>query len=202
MQTSSETEKTTRGHGLLEGFLAKKRAKMANKLIPEHLREGKILDIGCGTTPFFLMNTKFQEKFGLDPVLVNPEVKEGVSLKRFDIENDRTLPFEANFFDVVTMLAVFEHIDIDVLPTTLNEIRRVLKPGGVYILTTPCPWSDKLLRTMAKLNLVSKEEINEHKGAYGPRELRRYLKEGGFEEENMKFGYFELYLNNWATVSK
>jgi hypothetical protein len=37
----------TRGFGLLEGFLASKRAQMADRLIPGDLRNGKILDICC-----------------------------------------------------------------------------------------------------------------------------------------------------------
>ncbi|MDP2947815.1 MAG: hypothetical protein Q8N88_06895, partial [Nanoarchaeota archaeon] len=62
-------DKPTRGTGLLEKYLAKKRAHMANKLIPESLRRGRILDVGCGETPFFLLNTKFNEKYGIDPSL-------------------------------------------------------------------------------------------------------------------------------------
>src|SRR5207244_1268129 len=33
----------TRGQGLLEPFLARQRARQANRLIPEHLRAGRIL---------------------------------------------------------------------------------------------------------------------------------------------------------------
>ena len=60
--------KVTRGHGLLERFLARKRACMANQLIPSHLRNGRILDIGCGSFPYFLLNTVFTEKCGLDKI--------------------------------------------------------------------------------------------------------------------------------------
>ncbi len=50
-------DNVTRGYGLLERFLAKKRAKMANEIIPLALRTGRILDIGCGPFPYFLLNT-------------------------------------------------------------------------------------------------------------------------------------------------
>ena len=37
----------TRGSGILEGFLSKKRTEKANSLISKSLTNGKILDIGC-----------------------------------------------------------------------------------------------------------------------------------------------------------
>jgi hypothetical protein len=37
----------------IEGFLAKQRASMANRLISGSHRKGRILDIGCGEWPFF-----------------------------------------------------------------------------------------------------------------------------------------------------
>ena len=191
----------TPGHGLLEKFLAQKRAEMANKLIPEKARNGRILDIGCGTIPFFLLNTKFTEKYGIDPT-VNASNYSGIRVANFDIEEDTTLPFQDNFFDVVTMLAVFEHIEQDKLPGTLKEIKRVLKPGGSFVMTTPCPWSDKLLRLMAKLGLVSKVGIDEHKGAYGHQSIISYLEKVGFQKNNIKAGYFEFYLNSWTCARK
>jgi len=56
----------TRGKGLLEPFLARMRAKTANGLIPDELRSGRILDIGCGSYPYFLSHTAFEEKHALD----------------------------------------------------------------------------------------------------------------------------------------
>jgi hypothetical protein len=41
----------TRGKGFFEPFLARLRAKKANRLITKDLRGGRILDIGCGTFP-------------------------------------------------------------------------------------------------------------------------------------------------------
>ena len=42
----------TRGYGLLEGYLAKKRAETANRLILDKYRCGRILDIGSGSGVF------------------------------------------------------------------------------------------------------------------------------------------------------
>lgn len=149
----------TRGPGLLEEFLAKQRSRMANRLIPSTHRKGRILDIGCGTYPLFLLNTQFSEKYRLDKVVQEDYgtqfQNQKITLINYDIEIEDMLPFESEYFDVVTMLAVFEHIESKRLVELLGEIYRILKPGGMYIMTTPAFWTDSLLRFMAKLRLVS-----------------------------------------------
>ena len=196
----------TRGYGLLESFLAKKRAGMANRLIPPRLRTGRILDIGCGTTPYFLMNTSFHERYGLDKVIQSDEKTisggGGVVLANFDIERAEKIPFEDDCFNVVTMLAVFEHILPERLSAVVEDIRRTLIPGGMYILTTPAWWTDRLLRFMAQLRLVSPAEIEEHKDRYAPRKISSILQQGGFTAENIRTGYFEIGMNIWATAVK
>ena len=57
----------TPGHGLLEKVLAIKRAGLANSLIIKHGARGRILDIGCGVIPLFLISTSLNEKYGTDP---------------------------------------------------------------------------------------------------------------------------------------
>jgi hypothetical protein len=54
---SNPNQHFTRGRGLLEPWLAKMRAQRANRLIPAELRAGRILDIGCGSFPYFLSHT-------------------------------------------------------------------------------------------------------------------------------------------------
>src|ERR1035437_2581193 len=148
----------TRGSGLLEEFLAKKRAKLANSLISKSHRSGRILDVGCGSYPYFLTTTKFKEKYGIDPSVNLSLVEDaGIILKKIKI-NKNTLPFKNDYFDVVTMLAVFEHIEHNDLVAVIKEIRRVLKKDGVLIITTPAPWSDKLLHNMAMVGLISRSE--------------------------------------------
>ena len=190
----------TRGAGILEGFLSTQRAKLANSKIPSKYRKGKILDIGCGTVPYFLLNTKFKEKYGIDYSLQKDKKYKDISLKKESINSG--LPFQSNYFDIVTMLAVFEHIEPDDLQKLLSEIHRVLKKDGLLILTTPCVWTDRLLRFLASLNFVSKEEIEEHKGAYSHKDIKRYLKLGNFKDEDIELGYFELWMNNWAIAKK
>ncbi|MDH4163350.1 MAG: class I SAM-dependent methyltransferase [Nitrospirota bacterium] len=179
---------------------------MANRLIEPGLRKGRLLDIGCGEHPLFLLTTEFSERFGLDQIVdpraIEPFQQAGLTLINHDLHRDEWLPFENERFSVVTMLAVVEHLEERKAMALAREILRVLKPGGTYVLTTPAAWSDRLLRVLASLRLVSPIEIQEHKAAYTPASLRELLKSAGFHPAGVRTGYFELYLNLWATARK
>ena len=189
--------KVTRGSGLFEDFLAKKRAAKANNLLKQSKKE-KILDIGCGSYPYFLLNTNFKDKYGIDPSIKVSAIK-NINFKKLDVTKQK-LPFKDNFFNAVTMLAVFEHLDNKKIPFVLKEINRVLKKDGMLVMTTPAPWSDIILKNMARLSLVSKEEIHEHKHNLNAPIIRNYVAEGGFRKTDN--GYFELGLNMWFTAKK
>jgi SAM-dependent methyltransferase len=47
------------------------------------------------------------------------------------------LPFPDASFDAVTMVETFEHIFLDDRPRALAECRRVLRAGGLLVLSTP-----------------------------------------------------------------
>jgi len=191
----------TRGNGLFEGWLARMRASQANRLVPGKLREGRILDIGCGSYPYFLSHTYFKEKFALDRLDTLESLPE-IHWFNLDINKANYLPYEDNYFSVVSLLAVLEHLDPNKLVVNFREIYRILKPGGRVILTTPAAWSDRLLHWMADLRLVSKEEINEHVYAYTLPLLGWYFGIAGFALGKIQFGYFEFYLNMWAVAVK
>lgn len=195
----------TRGYGVLEGILAKKRANIADKLIPSSHRKGRILDIGCGTYPLFLINTEFADKYALDKCLAknNDKIhKHKISPLNHDLEVGSLLPYDNNMFDVVTMLAVLEHIEPKKLVVMLSEIHRILKTDGIYIMTTPASWTENILKIMAQLNLVSSIEIEEHKGNYNPSMISTLLQDAAFSKSKIKIGYFEMFMNIWAMAIK
>ncbi len=194
----------TRGKGLLEPMLARLRSQRANRLIPPDLRGGRILDIGCGSYPYFLAHTAFQEKFAVDQLPMSKDVAVNHHIEFFtlDLNKEPHLPFDDNFFNAVTLLAVVEHLNPDSMALLFRESRRVLKPGGQVILTTPAAWSDGLLRFLARINLVSAEEIHEHAFAYTLPLIGWHFGQAGFEMSKVKFGYFEFMLNMWAIAQK
>jgi len=191
---------------MLEKFLSRVRAKVANKLISIQHRKGRILDIGCGEYPHFLINIEFNEKYGIDRLVeegvFNNKGREGIILKKCDIQRDALRSFEEGSFDVVTMLAVFEHLEPQILAGLVEEIRRILKVNGIFILTTPTPWSDIILQVLSKLKLVNSVLFEEHKGVYDAKRISLIIIKGGFLKEDIKFGYFELFMNSWLSVIK
>ncbi|WEU40529.1 MAG: class I SAM-dependent methyltransferase [Candidatus Odinarchaeum yellowstonii] len=96
------------------------------------------LDVGCGMG--YLIKDAVEE--GIDAY--------GLELSSYAIENsamnDRILrgsiiniPYCGKIFDVVSAIDVIEHIDKKDAERTLLELYRILKPGGICILTTPNP---------------------------------------------------------------
>ena len=196
--------RVTRGYGLLEGLLASQRARVARRLVAQR-QDGSVLDIGCGSYPLFLERSGFAEKVGLEQAIGESDREElsrrGITIISRDIQKDR-LGFEEHRFDAITMLAVFEHIGLERLPAVLAEVHQSLKAGGVFVLTTPTPLGDRILHVMARLWLVSREEIIEHQHACSGFEIAELLQQAGFGLPNIRMGRFEFGLNRWVQAVK
>ena len=100
------------------------------------------------------------------------------------------------------MLAVAEHLNPTCLVDLYVETFRILIPGGRLIITTPAAWTNQLLNIMAKMKLVSEEEIKEHVYLYTLPLLGWYFGRAGFDMNKVRFGYFEFFLNMWAYAEK
>lgn len=194
-------DRPTRGGGLAEGMLSTLRRIKASRLIPRELRKGRVLDVGCGAFPRTLLELDFGEKWGVDRVFDAATQQrceqQGVHLVRVDLGTCDALPFESDSFEAITMLAVAEHLPRPVLLASLREARRLLKPAGVMVLTTPAPWTEPLLTLLAWVGLISREEIGEHQPLLDFQELSHLFTEAGFAPEQVTCGYFELFLNTW-----
>ena len=96
-----------------------------------------LLDIGCGTGYLIdLLSKDSKAKFtGLDlsPKMIDECNKKKIKNSKFVIGKSDELPFEDNSFDVVTCSQSFHHYPETDKP--LKEALRVLKPGGLYIIS-------------------------------------------------------------------
>lgn len=181
----------------MEGFLARKRAQRADRLIMERLRNGHIVDIGCGSHPTFLLATRFDRKTGLDQ-LADGTTIENIPILRYDAESGEPLPVADGSAHAVTLLAVAEHLQPGTLVRLLADIRRILAPGGILVLTTPASWTGSILAFLSAIGALSREEIGEHKQLYRRQEIVSLLAQAGFAEDRIESGSFEGGVNLWA----
>jgi predicted SAM-dependent methyltransferase len=119
-----------------------------------------------------------------------------------DLADIPSLPIEENSISVITLLAVIEHLHLEESISLIEYLYRLLTPEGKLILTTPAHWTGPILWILALLNLLSTEEISEHKQLYSPKKITLILSEAGFKRSSILTGFFELGLNTWATACK
>lgn len=109
-------------------------------IIKEHLHGGsKILDVACGTglTTFPLL-AKYLGVFGIDisrEMLKKTRRKFGCEMICFFQGNFADLPFKDDSFDAITCVGAIWHLKESEEMKFVDEIWRVLKPGGVFITT-------------------------------------------------------------------
>ncbi|MBL9214667.1 MAG: class I SAM-dependent methyltransferase [Opitutaceae bacterium] len=96
---------------------------------------GRVLDVGCGRKPYRHL-VPAAEYLGLE--LDTPELR-GLGAADLYYEGGR-FPVPDASFDAVICSQVLEHVFTPV--EFLGEIRRVLRPGGRLLLTTPFAWDE------------------------------------------------------------
>lgn len=115
-------------------YFSRKELLRAVRHFSGHLN-GKLLDVGCGTQPYRgFFNVEEYVGVELDS-LANRKNK-----KADYFYDGKTLPFEAASFDSLFCSQVFEHVFNP--EQFLEELARVVKPGGHLLLTVPFIWDE------------------------------------------------------------
>lgn len=168
--------------------------------VMSHIPTGsKVLDIGCGRSAAFLraISPKIDQGIGVDFKVKEMQVE---NIQTIQLKLAHQLPFADASFDVVTMLAVLEHIEHE--RPILQEVHRVLRPNGKLVLTVPSRWSQPVLEFLAyRLKIVDELEIRDHKRYYDRTRLRKVLV-GDAQFRGFQHRYFQLWMNNFCTVIK
>ena len=154
--------------GNLESYIVSSEIlKAVTNAIP--LFSGRLLDSGCGSMPYkklILSNSAITNYTGLD-------IEAGLNYD--DIQPDylwdgKKMPFDDKAFDVVISTEVLEHVsDPDAY---LKEVKRVLKPGGIFFFTVPF--------------LMSLHEVPHDYYRYTPFALEMIFKRTGFTDIKIK----------------
>lgn len=104
------------------------------KKIPQN---AKVLDWGCGygDITYLLKNKRPDLKITLCDVLSSPPwevLTEYANLKKIILQDQRKIPFQNNYFDVVIGIGVLEHVEDP--RYSLQEIYRILKPKAQFFI--------------------------------------------------------------------
>lgn len=157
-----------------------------------HLRaiNGRMLDIGCnvGNLAFLLRQQDISPQqldyLGIDIAEKSVKCAKSRDIQGavFQVGNALELDFPNESFDAVTLVEVIEHIPNQ--PQAIREATRVLKPGGLLLLSTPnsecAPWIfDERLRFFAR-RLLGMKNVDKD-SPLTQSALERILTEAGLE---------------------
>ena len=114
--------------------LAEEAIRLINKNIP-NAKTG--LDIGCqrGQITELVSESTGMDFYGIE--MDKSEVEKCSSRIHALVGKASSLPFDNEYFDVVMLISVLEHIPPEELRNSINEVYRVLKPGGFCIGQIP-----------------------------------------------------------------
>jgi tRNA (uracil-5-)-methyltransferase TRM9 len=178
-------EKTKENYNLIAKEFSATRREIWEELkfLFKDLKEGeKVLDLGCGNGRWYkVFKEKKVDYFGLDNSEKLIEIaKENFPDAKFFVGDALSLPFQDDFFDKVYSIALLHHIPSeDFRIKVLKEAKRVLKPGGILILTC---WRIHRLReilallkyTLLKIIGRSKLDFKDFFVPWGKKMLRYY----------------------------
>lgn len=120
-----------------------------------------LLDLGSGTGYFaHVCNKQKAATFCLDISfrnLLSVKEREDRNIALINAEAEK-LPFLEKSFDKVLSTEVIEHIKDDA--TALKEISRILKPGGVLVLSVPC----NELKMPTLIGLLGIKTVHDYEG--------------------------------------
>lgn len=137
-----------------------------------------ILEIGSGTGT--LLSKLTRQGYAVqgverDPALIAESRRWFGELPIQRVEGT-DLPFADRSFDIVMSFDVFEHIsDSD---AHLREVRRVLRPGGQYLLQTPNKWTNVVFETIRWRSFTRFRQ--DHCSLHSLAQLRHRLHAHGF----------------------
>lgn len=142
--------------------------------LSKYSKPGRFLDVGCGPG-FYLMaaSQKGWDSYGVDisPSFVKRE--QGIKIFKGTLQEAR---FPSGFFDACLMCHTLSHLLNPI--EALREVRRVLRPGGIFIVAIPNFLRLGVSRLEGQWESLLKER---HLYLFSPETARRMVQTAGFK---------------------
>lgn len=164
---------------------------------------GRVLDLGC--SPGHLGMALVMHGFEVEGIDLNtgwlvkyaPGWAERLRVRQADVERE-SIPHPDGVFDLVLFTEVLEHVAVEDPLKILREIRRVLRPGGSMLLSTPNIANVSNILALARGRNVFWAptlfygSLDRHNREYTPREVVALMDRSGFDR-------YEIgYMNTWS----
>jgi SAM-dependent methyltransferase len=164
-------------------FVARRRLalRLLRKWLPTNPSKPTILDLGCGTGAMLEELQTFANPVGLDMSPVALGFTRTRGMNRLVVGEGESLPFQTSSVDAIVALDVFEHIERH--EDAFREAARVLRPGGVLVLSVP-----------AFMSLWGPHDVAlMHHRRYRKRQVREQLEGAGLEVCRLSYAIFMLF---------
>lgn len=151
--------------------------ELVHRELSRRNRSGMILDAGCGTGAMLRRLQAFGQAHGVDESMLALRYCKKRNLSCIARGTVESLPFNDSIFDFVVSMDVLYHSMVKDDRKALDELRRVLKHGGLLILNLP---AFEFLRGSHDVAVHTKRR-------YTRRDLREKLTSAGFEIEKITY---------------
>ncbi len=152
--------------------------------MPSYVKNGKILDLGCGTGDTLVL----LKKLGWDVYGIDMNENAIATGKKRGLNNLKLGEYEAideypdNYFDAIRLYHVIEHLNDPKL--CLNLIRKKLKKGGELVMGTPN--IESLVSKIFKSYWYNLDTPR-HLFIFSPLTLRKLTEKNGFSVKKIEF---------------
>ena len=155
--------------------------------------KGSILDIGCGSGNLLKYLIKEINYLGVDILdeAITKAKKVYPTHKFILLKDVEQFKLSVGKYDTIVVLAVLEHLKNP--HSFIMELIDHLEEEGRIIITTPVPFSDKILHFGNKFGLFSQEAHEEHENYFDKSTLSSLISECALKE--LHYEKFEFGLN-------
>jgi SAM-dependent methyltransferase len=159
------------------------------EVLARRWQKGKLLNLGCAHGPDFLPFTQGFELYGVDfsremlKFATKYSQKFGFAVK-LTLADVCRLPYPDETFDWAISVATYHHIRGEEQQTALNELRRILKPGGEAFITVWNRWQPRFWFQPKELKVAWRKRgktLYRYYYLFSYPELERLVRKAGLE---------------------